>query len=225
MKKTLLLTALLMVSTVFAFGQDKEIQLGGTVGTMYGLDLKVKKGNFAFIADLGVNLFSSPMRFSPSYSVGSFEINKGNVDAFTFEFNPNIAYQTELKTFSAVSLDLYAGGGISGGLIKGIAYHNEWVGRVNLSDEGESKDFIFGKIGVNAVVGIDINFNNVPLVLSFDFRPGYGMGIKRTETVDFDFDIDDYDPFEFDYSDFTTKNTTLIHFFDWKLVAGIRYRF
>lgn len=203
MKKTLLLTALLMVSTVFAFGRgNNEVQLGGTVGTMYGLDFKVKHKHLAFIADLGVNLFSSP---------ASLDGSKYKLDAFTIELNPNLAYQGLAKDFSALSLDWYIGAGVSGGVLKSIKVINndDWGDFL-----GDTKFDWDVKWGANVVAGIDLNLKKIPLTLSFDFRPGYGL-IIHTEEFEEDFGI----------GNVSGVSTTLGQYFDWKLVAGIRYRF
>ena len=55
-----------------------------------------------------------------------------------------------------------------------------------------------GKFGVNSLGGAEIALSSVPLAFSADFRPGYGLGFS--------------------------KNTTA-SFFDWKVVASVRYIF
>ncbi len=57
----------------------------------------------------------------------------------------------------------------------------------------------FGKWGFNAIGGAELGLDDAPLAFSLDFRPGYGVLFHG-----------DYDP---------------ISFFDWALVAGIRYTF
>ncbi len=55
----------------------------------------------------------------------------------------------------------------------------------------------YGKFGFNAIAGAEIVFD-APVNLSLDFRPGYGVGFN-----------DNYH----------------VSFFDWALVASVRYRF
>lgn len=68
----------------------------------------------------------------------------------------------------------------------------------------KDKETIYGKFGVNAIVGLEMNFSNAPLALSFDFRPGYGLGFWSKK------------------SNSTTYNNTF-SFFDWSIAVGLRY--
>jgi len=54
----------------------------------------------------------------------------------------------------------------------------------------------FGKFGLNGAGGVELFWNNIPLAISADFRPGYGLGFD--------------------------KNVTM-NYFDWKLVFSVRY--
>ena len=54
------------------------------------------------------------------------------------------------------------------------------------------------KWGINALGGLELGFSGAPVALSFDFRPGYGMAAASGD---------------------------VLNFFDWKLVAGVRYIF
>jgi len=57
---------------------------------------------------------------------------------------------------------------------------------------------VTGKFGLNTIAGASYELENIPLVLALDFRPGWGMA----------FDSD-----------------ALMHFFDWKIAAAVRYKF
>lgn len=214
MKKSVLLLAFIMM-TAMAFSKSKsrnsnELQLGGSVGTMYGVDFKLKHGNLAFIADLGVNFFTSPLGFTYIPDL-VFSLDGGyNLDAFTFELNPNLVYQNNITNKGNAALDWYIGGGISGGMIKALKFGYDGI----MENVANDKDYIYGKFGLNFIAGIDVNFNKVPLVMSFDFRPGYGLGIKH-ESEDEEY-YDEWEPSEY---------TAFGHYFDWKLVLGFRYRF
>ena len=58
----------------------------------------------------------------------------------------------------------------------------------------------WGKFGINADCGIAFHAKNTPVVVAFDFRPGYGLGFKNS-------------------------NAVFMHFFDWKLGLAVRYAF
>ena len=178
-------------------GSDNEIGLGVSVGSMYGVDFKLlHNNNLAIIMDLGVNLATSP--FTEKYK--DYKETGNKYGFFTFEFNPNVAYQGQITSNSTLQLDWYAGGGVSGGMFKAMTMNTDF-GNIDVTSESN----IMGKLGVNAIGGIDMRFQSVPLALSFDFRPGYGMATgKPTKSYD-------------------EKMTG--HFFDWKLVLALRYVF
>ncbi|MCQ2343245.1 MAG: hypothetical protein MJZ75_07170 [Paludibacteraceae bacterium] len=76
------------------------------------------------------------------------------------------------------------------------------------------------KAGINAMVGVEMNFANVPLSLSAEFRPGYGEAIYA-------------DPIKYVTKSSDNGEIPIIHltkiqnmmgFFDWSLGLSLRYR-
>lgn len=171
MKKKMLVAVMLIAAIAANAQNDYKVSLGATVGTLYGASYKgfiFGVDGLALAADLGVNLFA------PAMEGGSF-------GAYTFELNPNVEYQGAITSFSAGNLSWFAGGGVSLGLMSPLEYNN-----------------VVGKFGVNAVGGVELGLNSVPLALSFDFRPGYGLQFNKYGSGSF---------------------------FDWKLVLSVRYIF
>ncbi len=87
----------------------------------------------------------------------------------------NVAYQHKPISGQGIDFSWYAGGGMS-------------IGYVDA--------FNVGKIGFNAVGGIEANMSNAPIAFTFDFRPGYALLFDATGYA----------------------NT-----FDWSLTLGVRY--
>lgn len=105
---------------------------------------------------------------------------------FDFTLNPNVAYNFALpKNFY-----FYVGGGVSLGFLSNL--HS-----MKRSANAEYKErVIMGKFGINAMIGTEYIFGNIPLSLAFDFRPGYGLA--------------------FGYGN--EQN-----YFDWKIAVSLRY--
>ena len=168
MKKIFFLVMIATLSLPMFSQKLYDHSIGCTVGTMYGLSYKgFITDNLVIQADLGVNLFTTDGSVKSIHYTG--------VDFFTFEANPNLVYQDNIQTWSWGGLDWYAGGGLSLGLMRGLS---------------GNQDDVRGKFGLNGTGGLEMYFNSLPLALSFDFRPGYGLGFDK------------------DYTN---------HFFDWKL--------
>lgn len=245
MKKSFFLAAfaLLFAASVTAQGEYTH-SIGGTVGTLYGVSYKALLSNVAIEVDFGVNLLGAiPYTTVTKYEGGekvkmkSSDIPSGyrNYFYFTFEANPNVMYQGLAKSWGWGSISWYAGGGASFGGItttdavgKKIAEdivddYYKYAPRANVKaavddypDWWTAEDYaaagvdyagndskVAFKWGLNAIGGAEIHFHKVPLAISFDFRPGYGMIVpKQPEHV-----------------------TTLTHFFDYKIVTGVRYTF
>lgn len=155
-------------------------------------------------------------------------------DYFTFELNPNLVYQMKITEFGAGSLSWFAGGGLSIGMMKSgstnpDAYMDEngnkknfwWAmsQRVDVPDgEGTKKeDYIDlqGKFGINAIGGVEFKLASLPLAFSLDFRPGYGLSFRSDEA----------ETYSLTQERETVKVHTTDNFFDWKLVAAVRYCF
>ncbi len=179
MKKSLVV-ALMALSTLTISAANYTHSVGAVVGSRNGVQYKgfiLGIDHLALQADLGINLLQTQFGREgiPSYSES----------AWILEVNPNLVYQSTLATWGFGDLDIMTGGGLSLGM------------RSNL--EGYKYGYLYnGKFGINALVGIELGFNDMPLVLGFDFRPGYGMTFQ-----------DEYGR----------------SFFDWSLNVGLRYCF
>lgn len=160
--------------------------IGGNIGSTYGVSYKgfvfPQVKGLALQTDLGIKLLAVPV--SVENWIGQTFTTSWS--CYTFEFNPDILYQSLVAEFDEGRVDWYAGGGLSLGLMRDMAVtYDEY-------------DPTLGKFGVNAVAGVELLFDAVPVNLSFDFRPGYGIAF-----------IKDYH----------------LSFFDWALTVGVRYRF
>lgn len=157
-------------------------------------------------------------------------------DYFTFELNPNLVYQMKITEFGAGSLSWFAGAGISIGMLKSgstnpDAYMDENGNKKNFwwamsqreevpTEDGtgtEKEDMIplQGKFGINAIGGVEFKLASLPLAFSLDFRPGYGLSFRSDET----------ETYSMTQERETVKVHTTDNFFDWKLVAAVRYCF
>ena len=236
MKKTLLAAALLLGALTVS-AQDYKHSIGATVGSMYGVSYKgFLTEHIAIQADLGVNLYggtkysgSTGYKYSgdgvdkfnqtaPAWAQleTSWQTTSGTFDGtyggFTFELNPNVVYQAKIKDFDWGGISWFAGGGVSLGLMKDTKYHNSW-GNWSLSYSGDHSNGVRGKFGINAIGGAEIKLNSLPLAFSLDFRPGYGMQFDQYAE-----DVKGMDDAKYNYR-------SILNFFDWKLVASVRYCF
>ena len=232
MKKSLFAAAFMLLFVTSAYAQGEYTHsVGGTVGNMFGFSYKGLFGNIAVEADLGVSLLGAVPMTSVTKWNGEKSKWSGTpaVFNFTFEANPNVMYQAIAGSWGWGSISWYAGGGLSLGFItntdrvaknivndvlgSGLDNADYWddvadwwtdedYAAAGVAGGGKAKKVDF-KWGLNAIGGAEIHFHRVPLALSLDFRPGYGMGVPKQEN-----DVKSH------YS-----------FFDWKLVTGVRYTF
>lgn len=159
----------------------KKNSVGVVLGNMQALSLKfIRNEHFGIELDLGMWYSISSVQY---YAAG-FNLNFTGV----WNFTPNL--------FG------FAGGGIS----FGYNVLNDWSGETSdIYDLINQKYFYFwhmhnwGKAGTNAIVGVEYRFADMPLALSFDFRPGVA------------FLFDGYDCFSSP--------------FDWALNIGVHYTF
>ncbi|MDR1793238.1 MAG: hypothetical protein LBR36_07365 [Bacteroidales bacterium] len=93
------------------------------------------------------------------------------------------------STLDAGKLNWYAGGGLSFGFYDAYYHQNTSV------------------LGINAIGGVEFGFSKIPLAISGDFRPGFGMVFYSYSNT--------YLPY--------SKN--LSPFFDWSINLGVRYCF
>jgi len=176
MKRLFLILAMAAV-TISGMAQKHEI--GAVVGGLNGLSYKYwLSDKFALQADLAVGLTAAPtgVYYQGTNVLGGTVTNS----QYDFTINPNVLYHWDLPS----NFKIYAGGGINFGLMSDI--------------RNTDPDAIFGKFGINADAGVSYHFDNIPLVLACDFRPGYGLG-------------------------FRDANTPHLSFFDWKLGFAVRY--
>ena len=87
---------------------------------------------------------------------GEFYMPNAVLDYSGYEQNTNIMYQKKIKDLKKSELFWFCGGGVNIGYVG--ALHNT-----------------FGKLGVNAITGLEFVFNKMPLSIQIDLRPGYGL--------------------------------------------------
>lgn len=146
-----------------------QFEIGGIVGGLNGVSAKYWfNNNMALQGDLAVGLTQAAT-------------DGGSFGMWDFTLNPNFLYHFDV----ASGLKVYTGGGLNLGMASLLGGYYGY---------GYAID---GKFGINANVGLAYEIPSVPLVLAFDFRPGYGML-------------------------FTNQYQGSI--FDWKLAFAVRYR-
>ena len=174
MKKIMSLVLVAMMG-MCAMAQKQEI--GVVIGGLNGLSYKYwMNDNVAVQADLEVGLTAAPTSLQVNGNIGYLGVNS----QYDFTLNPNLLYHFPLTN----RMHLYTGGGVNLGMLSDIQ---------NTNPNG-----ITGKFGVNGAFGIAFDAKKAPVVVAFDFRPGYGLG-------------------------FVGNNVAYSHFFDWKLGLAIRY--
>ena len=89
------------------------------------------------------------------YGLSFFGVQGGGGAMDNFVDAVNFAYQGTGTQGENIALDWYVGGG---------------------TQLGAAGGFGMGKWGFNALVGFEINFINAPMEITFDFRPGFGLG-------------------------------------------------
>ena len=125
--------------------------------------------------------FNDALALQADLAVGLTEAaEKVSYGLYDFTINPNVEYHWDLVD----ALKIYAGGGINFGLCSAL--------------KNTSSDYVNGKFGINAVGGVSYDLDAAPIVLAFDFRPGYGL---------------DWVP------------NGHMSYFDWKLALAVRYKF
>lgn len=100
--------------------------------------------------------FNDKMALQGDLAVGLTQaaFNGGSVGLWDFTVNPNFLYHFDIIS----DLKVYTGGGVNLGMAGGIGGSG-----------------VVGKFGVKAVAGLAYEIPSAPIVLAFDFRPGYGM--------------------------------------------------
>lgn len=259
MKKLTFVAAMLLGALTVNAGAYKH-SVGLTVGSQYGFEYKTFVGeHFVVAADLGVQLgqtkgYAWSYTFSNKDAQDAFEkYNKASGTEnpkfvnWAFQGAANFAYQGTIADFSAGTLDWFAGGGFSMGMLQMQTFDkykggypcnmktgeeiktvgDAWKAMKDLrkvykdSDDPKedygSKNPYMFKLGLNAYAGVEFALKSAPLVFGMDFRPGMGMGMKNYKGFKFD-DPDTHVHYECD------QLQSLV-FFDWALNASVRYYF
>ncbi len=259
MKKLTFVAAMLLSATIVCAGAYKH-SIGVTVGSQYGVEYKTFVGeHFVVAADLGVQLgatknITTNVTFSNPDAQKAYEkLNKSSqtldvkLAYWAFQGAANFAYQGTIKDFSAGTLDWFAGGGVSVGLMQGQEYGkykgsypvnmktgkeiktvgDAWKAMADTrevykksddpKEEFGSKNPYEFKLGLNAYVGAEFALKSVPLVFGLDFRPGLGLGMKSYG----DATVTDFETM----TNYECNELMSIAFFDWALNASIRYYF
>lgn len=234
MKKTIL-AAVMLLGALTMSAQSYEHSLGVSVGNLFGVSYKgffFGVEGLGMQIDLGCKLsnwgknYSQTVTQDPGETTTTsfprdFDENPNSVNYFTFEVNPNIVYNLPIHSGSYGSLAFCAGGGISLGMLKYGPADDVWMdenrnkknfwwamSQTAENYEGKKEALIRPefKFGINALVGLELDLDAVPLVVGFDFRPGYGMGYDSQDIKG-------------------VKTKTITNFFDWTLAASLRYKF
>lgn len=191
MKKILMLCVAVMMA---ATSMKAQHEIGGIVGGMNGLSYKYWFNDaLALQADLAVGLTQAAYK-------------GGSAGQYDFTINPNVEYHFDLPA----NFKIYVGGGLNFGLCDGLGTHGgaynfdpsdfmDYAPAHRARMSSGSSSTVCGKFGINAICGVTYDIQAVPLVLAFDFRPGYGMSFRDSKV----------DP---------------SHFFDWKLAFAVRYK-
>jgi len=195
--------ALIVVAVLAVTNVKAQHEIGAVVGGLNGVSYKY--------------WFDDALALQTDLAVGLTQAAYKNISAGQYDFtvNPNALYHFDLVD----ALRLYTGGGINFGLAGGLGTVGgvrgaNWAPANRISiDPDDYDDYddiidkafrrgggttVMGKFGINAVIGLAYEFEQAPVVLAFDFRPGYGMN----------------------FNDIATS-----HYFDWKLCLGVRYAF
>lgn len=200
MKKFMICAVALMMGTASLFAEGYKHSIGANVGSMYGASYKgfvFGNENLALVADLGYGMTASPFTQNVLFNGNSETYTEKDVTYSIWDFsaNPNFVYQAPI----AKGFSWFVGGGVSLGMAKAFAATYK-------GDRFSVNTDLAGKTGVNAIGGAEYKFEKVPLTIGMDFRPGYGLL----------FDTDKNGNQTVSY---------LIHYFDWKLAASVRYCF
>ena len=151
---------LLLLGLVVALNAQAPYRhsVGVTLGNMEAFSYKTFfTDHLALSVDAGFKWTVTPATYhekSTSY------VWHGMTTPMTIEVNPNLMYE---RGTNVDGLHWLVGGGLSAGYAWST-YSSSW---------GIYKSY-YGKIGVNAIGGVEYKFN-FPLTLQADFRPGFGL--------------------------------------------------
>lgn len=179
MKKWLIIAIAFIVCTITVNAQYRYAS-GPIIGSLYGGSYKMYcSKNIVLQTDLYVGLHNVAGKAIID------DINYGTLTEkhWDFALNPNAMYQAPICDVKVGWLNYFVGAGLSGGLAMEYGY-----------------SYIFGKLGANAIAGIEYVFEGLPFSVSADFRPGYSYMIGAPLGI-----------------------KTEMHMFDWGLGIAFRY--
>lgn len=217
MKKISLFAAMLLCALTISarpYQHSVGVNVGGINGASYKGFVRSLEHMF-IIADLGVKVSASKgmscteidhieMGGQSSTETSSWSQSSHFV-YYSFEANPNLGYQGDIKDFDFASLHWYAGGGVSVGLSQ---LGGNW-GEIADARKYADKPFDF-KLGINAIAGVEMCLKNAPLNIGVDFRPGMATNMHfHSES----------------YGAMSATQFMSATYFDWALAASLRYRF
>ena len=159
---------ILLAIIVFAFSSGIYAQtheFGVVVGAKSGLSHKFKIENFAVQTDLLAGSICTVIE-----DWGDFYTS----DIFQFTLNCNLLYNKDYTN----GIYFFAGAGPNIGLTSSPSIFTY-----------EDEVTALGKIGVNAMLGVGYKLPNIPLSLSFHFRPGYAYIFGEEEYNCLDWDL------------------------------------
>ena len=208
--------------------EQKEIRdythsVGIAVGSSYGLAYKYFfKDNWALKVDATANIYKG--------IGGGLEGMGGEVPFGNFDFNPNVVYYKQLKTFRTCKLDFFAGGGTTFGY---DWFQKRWYSTHRCIDGRYKSEIMVDDVdsfvwGLNGVLGLEINLA-IPMTIEFDFRPGYGLWASGPI-------FDECRGYKSEWNENKHKSeyyyckrpdwcTPVGSFFDWSVNATISYKF
>ena len=182
--KVLVASILLLSMTAVSYAQPYKGGVGLVVGNLYGVQGKLfLTPKLALQADLAWKLGTYPSNYHLhlSYYISDFELN------------PNLLYQSNIAEWGWGQLDWFVGGGLS----FGCAFVSWDYNRYHYISGHYFGSAAAGKLGVNAIGGVELSLSKVPLAFAVDLRPGYGLVFR-------------------DWG---------ISYFDWGVTASVRYCF
>jgi hypothetical protein len=156
MRKIVFILTFIVLASVSSFAQSRfdaapyDNAVGTTVGFMNGLKFKTfPTDHLAIQFDLGY-------RFMWDYM--------NNYVPAILSFNPNVMYESS----AGYGFYWFVGGGLNiGASLPKYYYYSETDNRYM---GGHCANFVFG---LNAIGGVEYKFNNIPLALQVDARPGF----------------------------------------------------
>jgi hypothetical protein len=167
--KKVLLGAVMLIVVISASAQSYKASFGVNVGSFNGLSYKgFLTDHLVLQVDLGVNLEGTYGQVDLYTDGGVVGNTNGFQSFYTFELNPNLLYQAEIKSTDVASISWFAGGGLNAGFMNKFEL---------------KKSYPTFKWGLHGIGGVEFQLAKVPVTFSLDLRPGYGMS---THTLKFE---------------------------------------